>query len=102
MLLRPSALTHYRPSNFCKMPAMWDRLQMRTAPASATDCDSQPRLQPRKHQLHLARLETHTGQYWQSDFDTRINALGITNEPYRYEIRRGKTVPRPGPVQGEM
>ncbi|KAM5355967.1 hypothetical protein ACJ41O_002613 [Fusarium nematophilum] len=33
--------------------------------------------------------------YWQNNFDDRLNGLGIQNGPFRYEIRRGKTVPQP-------
>lgn len=40
--------------------------------------------------------------FWQNDFDNRLNGLGIQNGPFKYEIRRGKTVPQPdisGPRQ---
>ncbi|KAF5708335.1 hypothetical protein FGLOB1_6460 [Fusarium globosum] len=33
--------------------------------------------------------------YLQDDFETRLNGLGIQNGPFRYEIRRGKTVRQP-------
>lgn len=33
--------------------------------------------------------------FWQNDFDNRLNGLGIQNGPFKYEIRRGKTVPQP-------
>lgn len=29
------------------------------------------------------------------DFENRLNGLGIQNGPFRYEIRRGKTVRQP-------
>lgn len=32
--------------------------------------------------------------FWQNDFDSRINGLGIQGSTSRYEIRRGKAVPR--------
>ena len=36
-------------------------------------------------------------KYWQSSFDSRLgqNALGISAAPYRYEVRKGRTVPTP-------
>ncbi|KAF4981138.1 hypothetical protein FZEAL_3008 [Fusarium zealandicum] len=46
--------------------------------------------------------DNHKQAYWQTDFDNRLNGLGIQNGPSRYEIRRGKTVPQPdvsGPRQ---
>ncbi|KAF5619251.1 hypothetical protein F25303_12842 [Fusarium sp. NRRL 25303] len=33
--------------------------------------------------------------YLQDDFENRLNGLGIQNGPFRYEIRRGKTVRQP-------
>ncbi|KAL2685324.1 hypothetical protein Neosp_006421 [[Neocosmospora] mangrovei] len=33
--------------------------------------------------------------FWQNDFDNRLNGLGIQNGPFKYEIRRGKTVLQP-------
>ncbi|KAF9769419.1 hypothetical protein IL306_013178 [Fusarium sp. DS 682] len=33
--------------------------------------------------------------YLQEDFENRLNGLGIQNGPFRYEIRRGKTVRQP-------
>ncbi|KAF7545151.1 hypothetical protein G7Z17_g9408 [Cylindrodendrum hubeiense] len=37
--------------------------------------------------------------FWQNEFDNRLNGLGIRNGPERYEVRRGKTVPRPASTQ---
>lgn len=49
----------------------------------------------------LSPADSKGKTYWRQDFDERLNGLGITNAPYtyKYEIQRGKTVPRPGSIQ---
>ncbi|KAF5012234.1 hypothetical protein FDECE_1693 [Fusarium decemcellulare] len=94
---------------------MWDSLKTATGPGASVHQLPPPELKKR------AFLRTQTGPlplnkstsslnkgrngsrdnndddraYWQNDFDNRLNGLGIQNGPFKYEIRRGKTVPQP-------
>ncbi|KEY71016.1 hypothetical protein S7711_00842 [Stachybotrys chartarum IBT 7711] len=71
------------------MPAMWDRLRSTT-----------PDLLPHKHRHLPARHHLAADRdksYWQADFDNRLHSLNVAGGPYRYEIRKGKTVPQPPP-----
>ncbi|KAH7329061.1 hypothetical protein B0I35DRAFT_404332 [Stachybotrys elegans] len=77
------------------MPAMWDRLRSTT-----------PDFLPHKHRivpfnkgglhLHLdGHIDSRDKTDWQSDFDNLLYTLSQSDAPHRYEVRRGKTVPRP-------
>ncbi|KAH8737078.1 hypothetical protein BGZ61DRAFT_9001 [Ilyonectria robusta] len=99
------------------MPATWDK-----KPATGPQGGSQPKLVPpqtlkerafrsqtlqQQAQRHpkqytdtdASRQNTHYAEddqaFWQNEFDNRLNGLGIRNGPERFEVRRGKTVPRP-------
>ncbi|KAH6898714.1 hypothetical protein B0T10DRAFT_454032 [Thelonectria olida] len=107
------------------MPAKWDNQKMAKggAVAAATGQPasklvppptlkqrafrSQPatlqRQQTRYHHRNDSSNQTFDDiderSYWQHDFDTRLNGLGIQSSPSRYEIRRGKAVPLPSSSQ---
>jgi hypothetical protein len=73
------------------MPAMWDRLRSTT-----------PDFLPHKHRFLPARDDNLLGpdsdrekDHWQNLFDSRLDALSLADNPQRFEIRRGKTIPQP-------
>ncbi|KAJ4003432.1 hypothetical protein NW752_011883 [Fusarium irregulare] len=116
------------------MPAMWDSFKTGTGPSlhqlppqelknrpflrqtqssssnglpqsrSATSAHSNRTVTSNKSRDDVYESQTHL----HDDFENRLNGLGIQNGPFRYEIRRGKTVrtpdisgpPRLSPVLG--
>ncbi|KAJ4259197.1 hypothetical protein NW757_002526 [Fusarium falciforme] len=98
------------------MPAMWDNLKTATGPSvhqlPPPELKKRQFLRPTQT-LPLSKSTSSVNKlrnsdedqdraFWQNDFDNRLNGLGIQNGPFKYEIRRGKTVPQPdisGPRQ---
>ncbi|KAM0437793.1 hypothetical protein ACHAPT_002158 [Fusarium lateritium] len=101
---------------------MWDRDNMKTATGPSAHQLPPPELKKRQflrpnQTLPLSKSTSSVNKlrndsrdsdedqdraFWQNDFDNRLNGLGIQNGPFKYEIRRGKTVPQPdipGPRQ---
>lgn len=82
---------------------MWDNLKSAQVPPPQLKkrpflrSQTQP-LQQREPSSGGRESNDSNGQntdYWQANFENRLNGLGIHNTPLRYEIRRGKTVPQP-------
>lgn len=83
------------------MPAVWGRLRA----ASSSEVLQLP-LNKRPRRDDQGRAAPQQGDpdkaFWQYNFDSRLNALGIAKSgaeepyPYRYEIQKGRTVPRYG------
>jgi hypothetical protein len=84
------------------MPAVWGRLRA----VSSTEVLQLPlNKRPRREDAgREAEQGASDKAFWQYTFDSRLNALGITTSkkeayPYRYEIQKGKTVPRYGDAE---
>jgi hypothetical protein len=85
------------------MPPVWGRLRA----VSSTEILQLPlnKKQRREDATRAVQQGASDKAFWQYTFDSRLNALGITKTtgteayPYRYEIQKGKTVPRYGDVQ---
>ncbi|KAF7550262.1 hypothetical protein G7046_g8074 [Stylonectria norvegica] len=71
---------------------MWDSLKSATALQLPQPLQQQQRQYRGQHRRDGSSVE-------EIAFDNRINGLGlgITNGPYKFEVRRGKTVPQPLP-----
>ena len=72
------------------MPAMWDRL--RTTAAAPGVLPHKLRGGAQHHPRHHGDEADTEKAFWQSSFESRLNAVDITDGPFKYEIRRGKTV----------
>ncbi|SCO79733.1 uncharacterized protein FRV6_03946 [Fusarium oxysporum] len=104
------------------MPAMWDSFKTGTGPSihqqpprelknrpflRQTQSSSSSQALPQNRSTtsvnssngrnsNKSRDSNYDNQtYLQDDFENRLNGLGIQNGPFRYEIRRGKTVRQP-------
>ncbi|KAK0392581.1 hypothetical protein NLU13_2076 [Sarocladium strictum] len=88
------------------MSAVWGRLRA----VSSTEVLQLPlnKKQRREDASRIAQEGASDKAFWQYNFDSRLNALGITTTtgtdpyPYRYEIQKGKTVPRNGDAKEAM
>ncbi|KAM0564189.1 hypothetical protein ACHAPJ_000398 [Fusarium lateritium] len=105
------------------MPAMWDSFKTGTGPSvhqqlPPRELKNRPFLRQNQSQTQTQTLPQNRSTtsvnssvssirnksrdssydnqtYLQDEFETRLNGLGIQNGPFRYEIRRGKTVRQP-------
>ncbi|CAM1506790.1 Fc.00g064310.m01.CDS01 [Cosmosporella sp. VM-42] len=76
---------------------MWDSLKTATAPSALQLPPAHNIKRPFRSQT-LPLQPNGDQKVWQNDFDRRLHGLGISNGPFKYEVRRGKIVPASGQV----